>query len=46
MTTPTPEAQSEFLRAMTERGFMHQCTDFAALDAKARQGASDSLYRL
>ena len=37
MTTPRPEAQSEFLRAMTERGFMHQCTDFAALDAKAAQ---------
>ena len=35
MTMPTPEAHSEFLRAMTERGFMHQCTDFAALDAKA-----------
>ena len=34
MTTPT----SDFLAAVTGRGYMHQCTDLAALDAKARAG--------
>ncbi|PPR25384.1 MAG: Tyrosine--tRNA ligase [Alphaproteobacteria bacterium MarineAlpha10_Bin3] len=29
------EPQSEFLRAATERGFLHQCTDIQALDALA-----------
>jgi len=32
------EPKSEFLRAMTQRGFMHQCTDFDALDEKAASG--------
>ena len=27
--------KSDFLNAVTERGFMHQCTDIDALDAKA-----------
>ena len=30
--------RSEFLKAATERGFMHQCTDLDALDALARGG--------
>ena len=30
--------QSEFLRSMIERGHVHQCTDFAALDAAASNG--------
>ena len=34
MTTPT----SDFLRTLTERGFIHQCSDLAGLDALARQG--------
>jgi len=30
--------QSQFLSAMIERGHVHQCTDFAALDAAASSG--------
>lgn len=30
--------QSQFLRSMIERGHVHQCTDFAALDAAASSG--------
>ena len=30
--------RSDFLRVVTERGFMHQCTDLAALDARLGQG--------
>ena len=30
--------QSDFLRVLTERGFVHQCSDFAGLDAKAKAG--------
>lgn len=30
--------QSDFLRALIERGHVHQCTDFAALDEAARNG--------
>ncbi len=29
---------SDFLRVLTERGFVHQCTDTAALDAAAAKG--------
>lgn len=29
---------SDFLRIMTERGFVHQCSDTAGLDAKAKAG--------
>ncbi|MBI5313782.1 MAG: tyrosine--tRNA ligase, partial [Methylocystis sp.] len=32
--TPT----SDFLRALIERGFVHQCSDFEGLDEKARSG--------
>jgi tyrosyl-tRNA synthetase len=28
------DAKSEFLQVMTERGYLHQCTDLAALDAR------------
>ncbi len=34
MTTP----RSDFLRVLQERGFIHQCTDLAALDALALRG--------
>jgi tyrosyl-tRNA synthetase len=34
MTAPT----SDFLRIMTERGYVHQCSDLEGLDAKARAG--------
>ncbi|MET0529291.1 MAG: tyrosine--tRNA ligase [Microvirga sp.] len=34
MTTP----QSPFLKTLTERGFIHQCTDLAALDETLRAG--------
>ena len=30
--------QSDFLRVLLERGFVHQCSDFAGLDAKAKAG--------
>jgi tyrosyl-tRNA synthetase len=30
--------QSDFLRILTERGFIHQCSDPEGLDAKAREG--------
>ena len=30
--------RSDFLKAVTERGFLHQCTDLAALDALAQNG--------
>jgi len=30
--------KSEFLATLIARGFVHQCTDFAALDAEAREG--------
>ena len=30
--------RSEFLRTLVERGFLHQCTDLAALDAAAASG--------
>jgi tyrosyl-tRNA synthetase len=32
------EPRSDFIRVLTERGYLHQCTDIAALDAKARGG--------
>src|SRR4051794_717674 len=34
MSAPT----SDFLRILSERGFIHQCSDFEGLDAKARAG--------
>ena len=30
--------QSDFLRTLIERGYLHQCSDLAGLDAKARAG--------
>ncbi|PWC75773.1 tyrosine--tRNA ligase [Azospirillum sp. TSH64] len=39
MTTTTPSAPaSEFLRTLQDRGFIHQCTDFATLDERATKG--------
>ncbi|MBB3018474.1 tyrosyl-tRNA synthetase [Microvirga lupini] len=35
MSTP----KSEFLKTLTERGFIHQCTDLAALDERLSAGA-------
>ena len=32
------KARSDFLRTLSERGFIHQCTDEAGLDAKAAAG--------
>ncbi len=32
------DVKSDFLRAVTDRGFLHQCTDLAALDDAARKG--------
>src|SRR5882672_8533013 len=34
MTPP----KSDFLKVLTERGYIHQCTDMSALDQKAAQG--------
>ena len=34
MSPKNPAASSDFLAAATERGFIHQCTDLAALDAR------------
>ncbi|MCC2652905.1 MAG: tyrosine--tRNA ligase, partial [Microvirga sp.] len=34
MSTP----KSEFLKTLTERGFIHQCTDLAALDERLSAG--------
>ena len=40
VNTPTREfkPKSEFLRTLQERGFIHQCSDFAGLDALAAKG--------
>jgi tyrosyl-tRNA synthetase len=32
------QLKSDFLRTLTERGFIHQCSDLAGLDAKAASG--------
>jgi len=32
--------RSEFLRVVTERGFLHQCTDLEALDKRLTEGAA------
>src|SRR5207248_1271513 len=38
-TSPNPPAaRSPFLTVATERGFIHQCTDFAALEARLAKG--------
>ncbi len=36
MSEFTPK--SDFLHVLTERGFIHQCSDFSGVDAKARAG--------
>jgi len=36
MSSPAPT--SDFLRILTERGFIHQCSDMAGLDGLARKG--------
>jgi tyrosyl-tRNA synthetase len=39
MTAAEPFApKSEFLKVLSERGYVHQCSDFAALDAAAAEG--------
>ena len=30
--------KSDFINSVVERGYMHQCTDLDALDAKAEKG--------
>ena len=38
-TNPVPPTlKSDFLRILAERGFIHQCSDFAGLDALAAKG--------
>ncbi len=32
------QPKSDFLRVLSDRGFIHQCSDFAGLDEKARKG--------
>ena len=32
------QPESEFLRILSERGFIHQCSDLSGLDAKAKSG--------
>ena len=34
----TFKPRSDFLRVLIERGYVHQCSDFAGLDAKAASG--------
>ncbi len=34
----TPAVSSDFMRIITERGFIHQCSDVIGLDAKAKSG--------
>ncbi|MEM9030581.1 MAG: tyrosine--tRNA ligase [Pseudomonadota bacterium] len=36
----TFEPKSDFLRILTERGFIHQCSDFEGLDALAAKGGA------
>ncbi|MEE8333421.1 MAG: tyrosine--tRNA ligase [Alphaproteobacteria bacterium] len=36
--------KSDFLRAIAERGFIHQCTDETALDAELAQGTPKTAY--
>jgi tyrosyl-tRNA synthetase len=38
MTAPTTKPASDFLKVMTERGFIHQCSDLAGLDKLAAEG--------
>src|SRR5438552_14407069 len=38
MSPKDPAAKSEFLKAATERGYIHQCTDWEALDSRLAAG--------
>ncbi|MEQ1653208.1 MAG: tyrosine--tRNA ligase [Hyphomicrobium sp.] len=38
MTTANTTPQSDFLKVMTERGFIHQCSDMPGLDKAAAEG--------
>ncbi|MEQ1673356.1 MAG: tyrosine--tRNA ligase, partial [Hyphomicrobium sp.] len=38
MTTAQPKPASDFLQVMSERGFIHQCSDLAGLDKAASEG--------
>ncbi|WP_375457528.1 tyrosine--tRNA ligase [uncultured Methylobacterium sp.] len=38
MTAEPFAPRSEFLKVLTERGYVHQCSDFAAVDAAAAEG--------
>ncbi|MBV9634453.1 MAG: tyrosine--tRNA ligase [Methylobacteriaceae bacterium] len=39
MSGPDFKPQSEFLRVLLERGYVHQCSDFQSLDAQAQAGS-------
>ena len=39
MTAAAFQPKSDFLRVLTERGFIHQCSDLAGLDEQARLGS-------
>ena len=34
----TPACRSELLKCLQDRGFLQQCTDLSALDARAEEG--------
>src|SRR3954467_8970358 len=38
--TVASKTRSEFLRVVTERGYLHQCTDLEALDARLAKGSA------
>ena len=40
------EPKSDFLRVLRERGYVHQCSDWAGLDAKAASGDLLSLIHI
>ena len=35
--------KSDFLNILTERGFIHQCSDFEGLDAKLAEGPQSAI---
>ncbi len=44
MAEPRSDFNSEFMRVVTERGFVHQCTADAELDAELSHGAAKLCY--
>ena len=40
------DLKSAFLKTVTERGYVHQCTDKEALDAALSEGQPKTCYRL